>query len=88
MSDRLWVILIKWSLYSLIINSVEQESSAIVVSLSVLEAFVMNSVDPDRTVFNGAGWVVFCLVLGWVISAYFDGSFRPNVIPPQTQNFT
>ena len=65
----------------------EQESSAIVVSFSVLEEFVLNNVDPDRTVFNGAGWVVFCLVLGWVISAYFDGSFRPNVIPLTSTKF-
>ena len=28
------------------------------------------------------GWVFFGLVLGWVVSAYLDGSFRPNTPPP------
>ena len=31
-------------------------------------------------------WVVFALVLGWVVSAYFDGSFRSNTPPPPTHN--
>ena len=35
-------------------NSVEQESSAFVVSWSVLEAFVTNSVGLDRTVYIGS----------------------------------
>ena len=37
-------------------NSVEQESSAFVVSWSVLEAFVTNSVSLDRTVYIWAVW--------------------------------
>ena len=34
------------------------------------------------------GKVVFGLVLGWVVSAYFDGTFRPNTPPPHTHTHT